>query len=226
MKIFNLLPPIVYTAAFVFIALFFWFSKDISSLTREDGLIEWMSAICYICSTIFALYFYRKSLYPSLTIFWIIFSIICFGEETSWLQRQLNYSVKSIEKHNLQEEFNFHNLKYFGKGRTLDQEGNLTFNTELIFSTQVLFQLGLLVYFMLLPAIRSKSVFIQHHFPKIPNYFLFVFWTLVIISFALSYVTSLPVRNGIAETRECLYAFFILIHLPFLLSNNIPLIGK
>jgi len=217
----SLVRFLFYIFSAIFVILFFWFANEATSLTKEDGVIEWVSAFFYIGSAIAAMMFFSKSFYKWLSVFWIIFSIFCFGEETSWLQRQLGYSVPWVEQNNLQQEFNFHNYKIFGSGKALDKQGNPEFDISLFFSAQMIFQAGLLIYFLMIPLLRNKIILIRRFFPEIPSGFLFVFWFLVILSFLLSFQSEQMIRNGLAETRECLFAFFIMAHQPFFIFSNI-----
>lgn len=86
---------------------------------KEDGLLENLSALFFVISAVF-FYLASKNLYvisgrkwknTTLTIAWALLMLIFFGEEISWGQRIFNYATPaSLVEHNLQQEFNIHNL--------------------------------------------------------------------------------------------------------------------
>jgi hypothetical protein len=202
-----------------FLALFLsFYSREI--VTNEDGLIEWTSALAHLFSSITALILYKWSKYKWISIFWILFSFVCFGEEISWLQRQIQYSIPEIENQNSQREVNFHNLKIFGNERIVSEDGKVGLNYKIFFSTQILFQMGMVVYFLIIPVLSKFSHFFQGTFPTFSHQFLWTFWLLVTLSFVLSMYQTFNTRNTYAETRECLYAVFIFLHQPLLLNSR------
>lgn len=182
----------------------------------EDGIVEWASAIFHLASSVIAFYFLRKSNFKWLSVFWIIFSFFCFGEECSWLQRQIGYSVPQVEENNKQGEFNFHNLEIFESKKLMSRDGKFQFDYRIFLTSQFLFLLGLFAYFLIIPVLRNYFIILQKYFPHIPTHFLFSFWFLVLLSFVLGNGKSIPVRHSLAETRECLFAVFIFMHQKFL----------
>jgi hypothetical protein len=204
--------------------LFIWLGKQeyVYKITREDGFIENLTAIFYLVGfvvgliTIIKLKKHRKSL-----LFPIIWTFLCFvflGEETSWFQRLFNYSVPGVENVNAQNEFNFHNLAIF-KGEDLFVDGKLSKEGVINFlkSTQNIFRIGFFSYFVLFPLLMLFSKKLNKLFTKIGyikphNYFvvgvLFVFGC----SFVFAIISPLDKKMALAETREMLYAFFILMY--------------
>jgi hypothetical protein len=215
----------IVSVLFAFLLVFVANRKTI--ITTEDHLIEWLSAIFYISSFFLGIYIYKRSSYKLVLISLILLSFVCFGEETSWLQRQLNYSVAAVESQNTQNEFNIHNLKFFSNERVIQTDGKIEFSYKVFLSSQMLFQVVLLFYFGIIPFLKHfKIPFIVDLFPVFQKEFLASFWILVIASFILAYNLPLELRNGVAETRECLYAFFLFYSNYFFVESDINSTSK
>ncbi|MFM2394384.1 MAG: hypothetical protein RLZZ546_2366 [Bacteroidota bacterium] len=217
--IFNRRNIVCISFIFVLIFITYFFSENIK--IKEDGFIEWMSAIFHLSSAYIAIIIYKTSNYKILSCFWILFSIFCFGEECSWLQRQLKYSIPEVEERNRQGEFNIHNLEIFESQRLVSKEGNFQFNYKILFSSQFLFLIGLFIYFLIIPICLNYFDFLQKYFPPIETKFLFIFWTLFILSYFLSINKSYVMRNTFAETRECVFSAFIFLHQIYLRKNTL-----
>ncbi len=69
--------------------LFVWFGESsvVSILTREDGIIESLSAIFYMVAIIAGSVSIFKAERVYLPIIWTLLCFIFLGEETSWFQR-------------------------------------------------------------------------------------------------------------------------------------------
>jgi len=95
--------------------LFAWLGElnFVDIITREDGLVESLTAIFYLIGLIFCcmlIFNNKKKFFP---IIWALLCLIFLGEETSWFQRIFNYSVEAVERVSDQGEFNIHNLEIF-----------------------------------------------------------------------------------------------------------------
>lgn len=112
------------------ICLFIFAPKSFSTLSLEDGLIEWASTLllfgsCFIMAASFLktrnVKNISKSIRYSLFFLSLVFFVIAM-EEVSWFQRQLEIETPMSFSDNLQGELNFHNfatdkienLYYFG----------------------------------------------------------------------------------------------------------------
>lgn len=132
-SIFNLSVSLNRTyAASVIVALFFiisisgiifpslseWSAKIANRNYNGEGLIEYLEAVCWLCSSIlFFILFLRYIKINSWNIvaFWLVgfslFSFVCFGEELSWGQHVFQFETTEIlQEYNKQNEFNVHNL--------------------------------------------------------------------------------------------------------------------
>jgi hypothetical protein len=142
---------------------FIWLGEQsyVYRITREDGIIENITALFYLFGFITGLYviFKYKPKRLLLPILWTVLCLIFLGEETSWFQRFLNYSVPAVENVNAQSEFNFHNLAIF-KGDDLFVDGKLSKQGILNFlkSTQNIFRLGFFSYFVAIPLLMKAPL--------------------------------------------------------------------
>jgi len=132
-----------------------------SAYTREDGIIEYSTAIFLFMGSIISLFRFTKALRDkkfmvAITAF-VFFLVLFFvaGEEISWGQRI--FSVESTDffkQKNTQGETNIHNLKI----------GGVKLNS-LIFGKIVSFLLT--IYLLVLPILYNKTLKIR----KLVNYF-------------------------------------------------------
>jgi len=197
-----------------------WFGdkSSVLQLTEEDGVIESITAVFYLFGFIIGLItiFKRKRLF-----FPIIWTILCFlflGEETSWFQRILNYSVPAVENVSEQNEFNLHNLNVF-EGESLFVDGKLNKNGLIGFfmSSQNMFRLGFFGYFLILPVLLFMSRF--NKFMKKIGYvktdykFILILCVVFGLSFILAIYSPVDTKMAFAEVREMLYAFFIFMYI-------------
>lgn len=206
------LTPLIF--GIVSISFVFWGDPAVVySFTEEDGLIENLTATFYMVALIFSFLsiFKRKPIF--LPILWTILCFIFLGEETSWFQRLFDYSVPAVQNINAQNEFNLHNLEIFQGGSLLYSP--ITLKT--FCKSQNLFRLGFFGYFILLPlSLKSKTIkklFFKIGYHKPSNNFTM---TLSFIFFLSFFLVMLPptinLKSPLAEIREMLYAFFIMIY--------------
>lgn len=169
-------------------------------ITKEDGLMEWGSALMFLLASLFAAmaaYHSPKTSYRiTLSIFAFLF-FACFGEEISWGQRIFDLKTpESLEKVNIQGEINIHN----SVGYLADH----------------LFILSLFLYGFAAPLLSACSPFFRNVFDKmgipiassgLALSFLFISlmhdWTV--------YRVISPWELRVAELREMLSAFGLLL---------------
>lgn len=199
--------------------LFIWLGNQsyVYQITREDGIVENLTAIFYLLGFAFGVISIFKNKQLLFPIIWTLLCFLFLGEETSWFQRIFNYSVPAVESVNAQSEFNFHNLDLFN-GDKLFVDGNLNKIGIINFlkSTQNIFRLGFFGYFLAIPVLlyipRLKRLLTKKGFPK-PD---FKFIIIILIVFGLSFVLAVYApfdrKMAIAETREMLYALFIFMY--------------
>ncbi|GGG32712.1 hypothetical protein [Bizionia arctica] len=201
--------------------LFMWFGEPeyVSEINREDGPIEYLTAFFYLIGFILCLITIFKG--KNKLLFPIIWAILCFvfmGEETSWFQRVFEYSVPGIEKVNVQNEFNFHNLDIF-IGEKLFVDGKISQAGIINFfkSSQNMFRIGFFGYFLMIPLLmlnkKIKKLLLKIGYQKPSLNFLLIMLVVFSLSFVLAILSPGLVKMAFAETREMLYAYFIFIYI-------------
>lgn len=201
--------------------LFIWFGDPdfVYKITREDGSIEYLTALFYFLGVVLGGITIFKS--KKKLLFPIVWTLLCFvflGEETSWFQRVFNYSVPAVEQVSAQKEFNLHNLEIF-KGDHLFVDGKLSNAGIINFlkSTQNIFRLGFFGYFLVIPILMFNKK-IKNFLLKIgyqsPSFKFILFMLIVLVlSFVLAILSPENVKMAMAETREMLYAYYIFIYI-------------
>lgn len=188
-------------------------------LTNEDGVVENLSAICYASGFFFCCFhlFRNSNKYGFLA--WAILCFMFLGEETSWFQRILDYSVPEIEAINSQGEMNLHNLEIFHATSIFEGEANI----GLLIKSQNLFRMGFFTYFILFPIIsRSSKVYekLTIFGYRRPDFLFSVIVSVTLIfTFFLSLSADDVIDGAVAEFREFLYSFFILFYLTNYMRN-------
>ena len=220
-----------YVIGLLLIPLFYlpsYISNDLLlKLSKEDSLYENASAIFFLLTAIaffilatrpkLYIAFKNGSKYPQRKYFWLLALLFffAFGEEISWGQRIFNFETPdAIKGNNIQEEFNFHNLKGFD-GRSED-DGKDETGIMALFAMHRLFYLAFLTYLLFIPIFYSmnakfKSFIDKIHLP-VPSIMLGVFF-----AFNLAYGNTLRALidgmdgHGIVEIKECVFAFILFI---------------
>lgn len=190
-------------------------------LTEEDGLIENLSAIFYLTGffvSVISIFRNQSILFP------VICAVSCFflfGEETSWLQRLFDYHISFIENQNQQQEINLHNLYAVTGGHLTDISTGFELNTVLniLKDSQTLFQIAFFCYFIILPFSLSipkiNTLVLDAGYKKTDIGFSLVILLVIALSFFLVLNCSSHIKHNMAETREMLYAYFIMIYVTF-----------
>ena len=143
------------------------------------------------------------------------------GEETSWGQRFFHYSVPAVEQMSAQNEFNLHNLEIFQGGHLT----NPSIGLSAFLKSQNLFRLGFFSYFLVIPVMMYIPIFkelmskVGYTMPD--KGFTIVLLLVFVLSFVLVPFSSSSIRSSFAETREMLYAFFIMSYvIAYVLPNK------
>lgn len=193
--------------------VFFGDSNIVSTLSKEDGVIETLSAIFYMMGILFSFVAIFKVDRVFLPIIWTILCVLFLGEETSWFQRVFDYSVPEIEKLNAQNEFNLHNLNLFQGGSLL----NSPFSLDNLLKSQNLFRIGFFGYFLALPFIccipKCSELMLKVGYKNPDIKFVLVLMMVFLLSLILVFFVSVDISRALAETREMLYAFFIMLYI-------------
>ena len=165
--------------------------KMFNSLVKEDGIIEYLTAILLLASSVLTLKIFLKiKKNHSLVNFGLFLSVVvlffAFGEEISWGQRIFNIeSPTFFNNNNLQGETNIHNLMIDGVklNKWIFTYGSVLFFTFYFFITPFLYKKGTI----------PKSLLNKFSF-VVPNYFqslLFLFSTIVINLFDYDKISEL-----------------------------------
>lgn len=188
------------------------------AVTREHGIIENTSAFLYVACFIFCFASLLRGNRSVAIWLWLVLSILFLGEETSWFQSFLGYSVPAVESLNSQGEFNIHNLAFFQGGSLLDGQ----FHWTSLLKSQNLFRLGFYGYFLVLPVLslpKSMNKILESLGYFSPGV-LFSISVLVVFSFSLlsAFFSPPELNSPLAEIRELLYAFYIALYAYICLS--------
>jgi len=207
--------------------VFIWVGnpKDVLIFTKEDGLIESLSAIFYFLGIVCCLIAISQKKFVIFSYLWLFLCVIFLGEETSWFQRNLNYSVPQIESINIQSEFNIHNLNIFHGSHLIDEQGYFQIDFRKMLNAQNLFRIGLFFYFLILPLAfrinKGKSLLIKIGYPNPSTLLVLSMWGAIILSIVLAFFSNSPIRSALAEIREMLYALFIFFYIfSFAIPSN------
>jgi len=202
--------------SFAFCSILFSFfgnSSFVYSLTREDGIVENFTALFYLIAFIFSLFSIFKRKFTWLSLIWSVLCILFLGEETSWFQRVFDFSVPAVESINAQNEFNLHNLNILEGGSLMN--GNIRFTS--FFKAQNIFRLGFFGYFLILPLVYRlkffKGILSKIGYKKTHNAFTLILFSLFILSFTFTLISPANLKSTLTETREMLYAFFIMMYI-------------
>jgi len=200
--------------------LFVWFGEPnfVLEITEEDGFIEYLTAVFYLLGFILAfIAIFKRKKRLILAIVWAILCFVFLGEETSWFQRILNYSVPGVENLSSQNEFNLHNLEIFA-GDSLFVDGKISKAGIVNFlkNTQNIFRLGFFGYFLILPLFtfnkKIKKLLTKIGYAKPSSKFILVLLIVMVLAFILAILSPEEIKMAMAETREMLYAFFIFLY--------------
>lgn len=161
---------------------------------------------------------YLKKKKILLTVFWCFCCIVFLGEETSWFQHTIGYSIPAIESINAQREVNIHNINIFQGDNIMQPRGKYAS----FLNSQNLFRLGFFMYFFILPfmvsnALVNKYVGKTGYKPPDLKFTLSVILA-ICLSFALVFFVDNQTKNELAEAREMLYSYFIMTYIFFYIS--------
>ncbi|NND80631.1 MAG: hypothetical protein HKN53_12090 [Maribacter sp.] len=202
-----------------------YISNDLlARLTDEDGIYENIGALLFLLTSLgFAALAAIPRLYPNKTrigkyseryyfLFFALLFFFAFGEEISWGQRIFNFlTPESIKEHNIQGEFNVHNLDVF-YGKTMDGEDKTGLSALLNLSR--MFYVFLIIYLLILPLLFKYNSAVRKLTKKmslpVPNFLLGI-----IFCFNLQYENVLRWINsdlevhGLVEIKEAAISLIV-----------------
>ena len=183
-----------------FLAGFLSPGSDILDLGVEDGPVEWLAAFFWAATCVLCVLRLARGQRPRLLlVFWAVATFVFLGEEVSWFQRVLGVDTpEAISELNTQGEFNFHNL------------GGLQGTSQWVF------QLGFLFYFLLLPLLTVSSR-VRAWTSKVgytaPHWaFLAMVWIVIGATYVLQALGAPEARQVTSESRETFFAFTVLAY--------------
>ncbi len=161
---------IISISGIIFPALTEWSARIANRNYNGEGLIEYIEAVCWLCSSIiFFLIFLRyiRSNGWNLKAFWLVgfslFSFVCFGEELSWGQHVFHFeTTEVVQEYNKQNEYNVHNLnicKICGIPED-DHRCNYLRNFNIILNP--LFYLICGIVWFVIPVMKKIGIFVRN----------------------------------------------------------------
>lgn len=170
---------------------FFLDEKLVATLGSEDNFFEWLTALCFLgASVIFWKLFRMKKNLFFLALAFVFF--VGFGEEISWGQRLIGFKTpEKIEKINVQQEFNIHNLELLN---TKDISGASKHGFKRLLEVNFLFKVFTIVFGIFLPLAAFHLGFVKKtaRLLKVPvppfSLGIFFFGNWLIFRFLLSFI--------------------------------------
>jgi hypothetical protein len=196
------------------------------AIGREDQLIEYLTALLFFLGAVVAGRAFLAGRHRIWSAFWCVFCFFCMGEEVSWFQRVLGFSVPAVEGYSGQSEFNLHNLRIFRGGRVIAADGGFDLSLDMLLNSQNLFRLGLVAWFLvlpaltLLPAIRRLADRFDYVRPSLV--LLAPLWLVLAFATILTVTTMPPVKDYVAEATEFGYAAMALVYTLLLARSPSP----
>jgi hypothetical protein len=146
-----LLPPIL------FYLLMLLDEPTLAAVTREDGLIESLGAICFLaCAVAFLACFGVRH-----SVFYLLFGLLflfTFFEEISWGQRIIGFETPLFfQQYNMQHELNIHNLVWF---HGTNAAGAAKGFVDRLINMDRLFSLFWFGFCVMLPLLARSSAFV------------------------------------------------------------------
>ena len=215
--------------------------ETIRNLTKEDGLIESMGALCFFLAAVIFFMTYLKSdtrlhqlgqKHRRRNILYLLLSVLFFiacGEELSWGQRQFNIETPAAIKNlNVQKEINIHNFEIL-HARYAD--GRLKEGWRKFLNISRLFSMFWMLFCCIIPLLhryspRCKLIFDSIKLPITPIWIGLLFLENFLLFQILYYsgvLSSSQIVHGINELKESNYAigFMILAY-----SGFVSTLGK
>ncbi len=163
---FKLLVPYLLSIAFSYACMLVPEEEIRKILLWEDGVVETGGAIClFLAAVFFLILFFRSEgdegwlcFGTRKNWFYLGMAFLFFfgaGEEISWGQHYLKYATPEFwQSHNVQAEFNVHNLIYFNQR---EFSGEIKPAWQRIMTVENIFTYGTLFYVFLLPLAASVN---------------------------------------------------------------------
>jgi hypothetical protein len=199
------------------------------AITAEGGVVETLSCLLWLAGLAICIraLIHRRRAGRFWLIFWGLLCLVCFGEESSWLQHYIHYETPAfMSAINHQKEVNLHNLEIFHGGAWKDTVLSGRFDIKSLLSSQNLFRLGLVGYFLLIPLLakaRRPAALIRRLKIVLPGgLFIGAMWIPIAASLVWGLASAEESKSAIAEIRELFYALFVAAYLFIYLGGSLP----
>jgi len=185
-------------------------------LSDENAIFELSTALFFLIASVILFLLFKRTR----NIFFILLSILFFlgaGEEISWGQHLMHFSTPNyLNKINVQNEFNLHNIEIFNTGNF---DGSKKTGIHRLLEINFLFRLFCLFYGIIIPFLmmQSKKItdFINYIKMPTPNLSVGVFFMINWFIYKLV-LMILPEGNNVyyyltaSEIFECIDSFIFL----------------
>lgn len=212
-------------------SIFFFLPQNtINSLTVEDGIVESLTALFFISSSIV---FFKSN--PKRNIFLYSLALFLFfgaGEEISWGQRIIGYKTpEQLKDVNVQGETTLHNIEIFNR-ENFDK--SYKSGIKNIITIDTLYRIFIVAFGFFLPfftfhfkPIRKIVAYLKMPIPPITLGFFFIFTWLILKSIPILVGTDPFTNMNAPEVFEFTTSFiWFMISLFFYKNRNHPILGS
>lgn len=186
--------------------------------TSEDRWLEVLQALGYFSAFFLCLIGVFTSAKRIFFCIWLVLTLLFLGEEINWGQRIFDFEVEFVERNNIGNEFNIHNLKLFNSGDFEAGKG-VKNHVNSLFDIQFVFQMCFFLYFCFLPTVA----FVSQRFENIMSRTQYIGPSIGLAAvstalFVLSYIAVALVsgesyKNALIEIRETVFSLVIASYL-------------
>ncbi|MGB8492081.1 MAG: hypothetical protein WCE64_13575 [Bacteroidales bacterium] len=193
-------------------------------LSREDGIVENLSAIFFFLASCIMFYIFvvtktdaKDFLFKSRRNYFILllglFFFFCAGEEISWGQRIIGIDTPEyMEENNAQKELNIHNLFIF---QATDRNNNIKTGLKELLTGHKIFAFIWITFCLLIPVLyrvssHSNKFLDRISFPVIPLWLGILFLINHLLSKVFESMHLFPRLTPIIETKETDFALLFL----------------
>lgn len=200
-------------------------NEYLMQVTEEDGAYESMGAFFFLLTGLLFLFLAVRSRRNMLGQFpvnskqyWYFFGfsllfLFAFAEEISWGQRIFGFETPEIlQDHNMQGEFNVHNLDVF---YYKDIDGNEKRGLAALFTMHRLFYAAFFMYLVVLPLLNYRVAFVRKllqrlHIPIPPLLLGLLFLFNLAFGNSIRDMSPSLEGHGIVEIKESIMALILL----------------
>jgi len=218
-----------------YLPFFFFDGETIKGLAWEDSFYENAGFIFLLFTSISFFYlFYREKTSYNLSanktcrnIFFLLLGLLFFfgaGEEISWGQRIFHFHTPDILRHNIQQEFNLHNLPLFDVKTDMHnmKTGFIATHLSMVYLFKAFcFSIGIIIPFLYNISAPFQKLMDKINFPVPPLWLgLFFLVNSIIYSEVLTPIIKYDITKWpFIETREGIPPFIFLVIAVWFINN-------